>query len=420
MMSSLFLSLAMLASLWQSSVIDLWLLLMALFGLALWVRARWQRMAIAATSAPASPVAGAMAWSRDDTLLVLAMGTVFWFKLLSTAWSQYTWLAVDNALWHLSFGLFPLLLLVVFRRNWSQGQVLGAITAVLCLSAAWVMWQAWQGKSVLWGTGRLNSGVLAQIVLVLALWLWVSATQAIRPGGRVTAVQAVHLLGALAGGYIVYSTTRRVEWGALFAVGGLVLLWRLRPWLTVVRGALAVLAFAALLALAVWLQQDRFLRAYQEIAMYLSSNGANALNTSVGARLEMYRRAIGAFVDSPWLGWGAGVRPAHLDAFSPNDVGDRFHRHFHSQYLQVMVEGGLAGLALAAWALFTWVRLMVWRPWRQQPETALLALVLLLAFLIEGLTSAALTFGAACCTFVLATAWLWAQMRRAGMAQHTA
>jgi hypothetical protein len=58
------------------------------------------------------------------------------------------------------------------------------------------------------------------------------------------------------------------------------------------------------------------------------------------------------------------------------------------------------------------VRQMVIKPWGHARELALMALGLLAAYAIEGVFSAALIYGEANGVFVVASAWVWLQLRQ--------
>ena len=119
--------------------------------------------------------------------------------------------------------------------------------------------------------------------------------------------------------------------------------------------------------------RDRFLEGYQQSITVLdsnvfssSSNNSNdalslekkkTLTTNFGARLAMWETAIKEFSESPIFGSGVGS-PARSDSFKALYSGlGTYPRlpHFHSDYIQVIVVGGIVFficLLTTQWLLF--------------------------------------------------------------------
>ncbi|AHG86865.1 hypothetical protein F544_16370 [Bibersteinia trehalosi USDA-ARS-USMARC-190] len=99
------------------------------------------------------------------------------------------------------------------------------------------------------------------------------------------------------------------------------------------------------------LVQKRWSQAQQEITYYLEKNDGN---TSVGARLDMWKSALIGIQEKPLFGWGLeGVkqlRKKHYEQRIISEYASQF-THAHNQYLHDANVRGLCGLA-ALLALF--------------------------------------------------------------------
>jgi len=114
--------------------------------------------------------------------------------------------------------------------------------------------------------------------------------------------------------------------------------------------------------------------------------------TSIGARLEMYRTGIQAFLDSPLIGYG--YRNA-------NDVASRYtegrikeqiagYTHLHNEYLTNMVSAGMIGL-ITLLALFCMPLKYFIEHVREKDNRATIAGILLITgFMLNGVFHAAL------------------------------
>jgi len=116
------------------------------------------------------------------------------------------------------------------------------------------------------------------------------------------------------------------------------------------------------------------------------------LDSSWGYRVAMYRVAADIFKENPLIGVGVGdYQSAAKTALDKNDHGfsEAFKtflpkRHFHNQYLNVLVQGGLIGLILMLMIFYYLVKLTIEDP--ELKELSLIfAVVMLTAFLPEPL-----------------------------------
>lgn len=126
---------------------------------------------------------------------------------------------------------------------------------------------------------------------------------------------------------------------------------------------------------------DRVQAAKQDIAMINKGN----LNSSWGMRVAMYTVAADIFKENPLLGVGVGdYNDAAKEALAKNDHD--FHPdvvsfipryHFHSQYLNVLVQGGLIGLLLLLMVFYQFSKLTI-----TDPELKELSLLIIILFLV--------------------------------------
>jgi O-antigen ligase len=127
--------------------------------------------------------------------------------------------------------------------------------------------------------------------------------------------------------------------------------------------------------------------------------------------MEMYRLAFMALCDKPWFGWGAGIRPHQLSQFGAPPPEMFTHRHFHSEYLQTLVEGGIVWALLLSAALAYLARQWLFKPTWHQREVVLLAASVMMAYALEGVFSSALVYGPSNGLLVVCSALIWCQLR---------
>ena len=94
--------------------------------------------------------------------------------------------------------------------------------------------------------------------------------------------------------------------------------------------------------------------------------------TSWGIRLELWKFALIGFCDSPVYGWGSKAFDALVDNGYVFGVQDYFRTHFHSDFFQTLVGGGLIGVI--GW--ISTLILLVRQSWKDFTKLALLASIL--------------------------------------------
>ena len=140
--------------------------------------------------------------------------------------------------------------------------------------------------------------------------------------------------------------------------------------------------------------QGRMHDAVTETDGYFETGNAN---TSVGARLEMWRTGFMIFPEHPWLGWGkAGFMQRKKQLIGEGKVaaftGD--HTHSHNEYIDALVKRGVLGLTgllvFYGVALSVFVHRLKHAAAEQRPY-ALAGVLVMVNYIAFGMTQAFLT-----------------------------
>ena len=89
--------------------------------------------------------------------------------------------------------------------------------------------------------------------------------------------------------------------------------------------------------------------------------------SSVGLRIYMWRHAIDMWQQKPWLGWGAGSSAWAMDQATDKNIHP--FPHFHSGYLDVLVQFGIVGILLFT-ATIILILISLWRIYQQKDNYA--------------------------------------------------
>ena len=359
-----------------------------------------------------------LAWTRRDKLIFLALSSVFILKLLSIMWADNPTRAIKNVLNNVHFLGWPLLLWVFMRasqplQSLTRGVACGALFAAVW-GCMWVLLRIVHGDLMTtvepFEAGSQNAGVFAHIVCVYGLWLlyaWLNFK---------VDVQTKRVLGMafFAALIALLCSSRRIQLVIMMGLAGLVVLMHIQKNLNLrAFVSIAGLSAVVLALVAVWMA-PKYEQAYVEATTFLNdpSPHAEAIQSSIGNRLEYYHIATSAIEAQPILGYGAGTKPQQLERFSHDPASLSHFNHFHNQYFQTVVEVGVFGSVLAVWALLFLWREQVWRVYAQCPHVAVFFALIFSVYMLTGLFSIALSQGLLNSFFILSNAVLWAEARK--------
>jgi O-antigen ligase len=169
---------------------------------------------------------------------------------------------------------------------------------------------------------------------------------------------------------VLISETRGAYGVVLWA--GAWLLWQWRKKLTLKSLALAVLIAAALLVglrntALVQTPLNRVLTAVSEM-QGSQTQQEGAQNSSVGARVELWKLAAQAVPQKPWLGHGHDERLNMIKKWGKDHNSETVTSlgHMHNQYLHDLMDHGVLGLISGLVYLFGLTGLAVWLLKRKQ------------------------------------------------------
>lgn len=368
-------------------------------------------------------------WQREDTWMACALASMVLLQGLSVLWSQWPKQSAASALKHLHFLLWPLLVWALSRVKQPQPWMERGLLVAMGLAVLWMLLPTQIG----WAGGQFeaaaqNTSVLGKIVAVLGLWGMVLASGMLRHARHAeVAERSLRWRSAMAlvwgfGLLLLVAADRRIELALYVLLSLAFIMLRLFK-----RGQLRLAlsiscAVAVLMGLALSHQAERFAKAGQEVRQYFSAPQPSLqdYSTSLGQRLEMYHIAAKAIADKPWLGWGAGSRPQYLKQYAhfPAQMFER--THFHSQYLQTLLDVGVLGSLLACAALIVAWRVSVLQLWRRgEHELAMLFASLYGVHMLSGVFNPAFSQGLSNSFFVTMAAILWVihRQHRTGRAQ---
>ena len=169
----------------------------------------------------------------------------------------------------------------------------------------------------------------------LALGILLGGGKGSRPGHRSNRIWAAYLVGVLLLG-IVTSQSRRGFVSMLVAVGltGLVLrIPRAKLWVGIGAVIVSLAVFLVALGDAAYVARLRTI--------------VNPGDTSYALRIEIWRDVSRAFRLHPIFGTGLGTFPSAAAPYLHRDHGEDY-MHAEDEYVEMLVEGGLVGLGLAA------------------------------------------------------------------------
>lgn len=360
----------------------------------------------------ATPSSAAITWHRRDSLIGICIASVFLFKIASGLWSDQPYLALRNALWHTHLLLWPLVVIGLSRCEPQTDQIEKSIAWGLIATACWYIldsnWSAQDPNRPFFEAGTTGYQQLGQLTLVLGALNFLTLTKK-----KLSHLQWVFALALLATITILHGTSRRIEMASFGIIVICTISYRLWYRLSKVQVIGILIVTTVLIAMIASLRLDLYLQAFNEAIQFieLRQNDLAVTQSSIGGRLEMYRLAFLAISEKPWLGWGAGIRPYQLSQFGAPSPEIFTHRHFHSEYLQTLVEGGVIWAFLFTTALASVAYQWLFKAVKSQSEAKLLGAAVMLSYGLEGVFSSALVYGPSNGLLVVSTAWIWLQLR---------
>jgi O-antigen ligase len=356
-------------------------------------------------------------WHKTTFLLVIALASIFFIKLISVSWALYPYATFKNALLHIHFLAWPLCLVVFLRANNPLLSMLKGVIFCTYFVAIWAtVWLIYRLiyqmplDSPPFEAGAQNSGVFAQIMVVYVFWIMCSLIQYNRFGSQIhLLISRRNLILALFASLLcLLVSTRRIPMIILF-IGLLPVLWIAQKQLTSYwRWIISISTIASAFLLA-GLMLPKYQQAYTEaMAFFEASPPTGAIiQSSIGNRLEYFYVAMKAFVSQPILGFGAGISPIKLNSFSHDPQAMSSYNHFHNQYMQSLVEVGILGSLLALVSVMYIVKKQICPMKKNHSEELPYLGILFFVFILEGMMSAAFSQGLLNTFFVAANVCIW-------------
>ena len=102
---------------------------------------------------------------------------------------------------------------------------------------------------------------------------------------------------------------------------------------------------------------------YDVFHMLMEGNTENLGLSSVGIRIDSWRKAIEWIKERPITGWGAQSRKALLLKSDWSTWFKKTFRHLHNSYFEILVSYGIIGFSLFA-GLFVYIWYRSWQAWK--------------------------------------------------------
>lgn len=173
--------------------------------------------------------------------------------------------------------------------------------------------------------------------------------------------------------------------------------------------ALAILSMSPFSAV-----MNRSLEVVTETEEYLDKSNTN---TSIGARIELFRAGVEMLPQHLWLGWGLAGMMAHKQALIDEGKISAFtreHTHLHNEYLDSTVKRGIPGLVVLL-LLYFYPLYFFSRELRKTNKTArpyaLAGTMLLICYIGFDLTQAFLTHNIGVIFLLFLMAVFWSKLR---------
>ncbi len=352
--------------------------------------------------------------NRVNLLLVpFFFSSVFFFKLLSTIWSENFLVSINNSFNHIHFLFWPALVPFFRQVKLSLQTVEKIIALLLFVLMLWYvgakLFFPLSEDAMCFKAGGHNCGLLGQSIAFFIIWLFLIITRS----GVDRKFRIIYAISWMAGWLAFIGTMRRAE--LLVIILSMIIIVMIRLKNGSHKGVLFfAIGFSCIFSIgSIYIMKDRFGLINSEISMYMSGGEQRiaALNTSVGARLEMYRVAYEAISDRPLLGWGAGIKPRHLASYATIKDQPLQFSNFHNQLLQPLLEVGFLGCALIFSMLIYLIRESVFKAYCYScKEISLIFFALWSVYILKGVFGVTIGYGHVNALFVFYSAWLWSKI----------
>lgn len=161
--------------------------------------------------------------------------------------------------------------------------------------------------------------------------------------------------------------------------------------------------------------QERVTAAVSDVRQYVDAGNANS---SVGARLEMWRMGLSMFSEKPWIGWGRSGYKAKVDELiadgqvAPVVAG---HLHAHNEFIDSLAKKGMPGLLSVVFLFFGPMLLFVQRYRSESAPSrsfALAGVLVCVSYVVIGLTQVSLLYNGEVTIFAFLVIILWSLSSR--------
>lgn len=284
-------------------------------------------------------------WQRlvQHPIARVALLNLAWMAV-AILWAPVDWrLALDNWWQYREFLIIALMLSVCTDARWGQrilyGFLAGFAFSLLVSYLRWVhLLPEYTGGGTMAGFGgRAGFSVMLAFTTYACLWLWRAA-----PQQRV--LWTVFGLLSLFNLFIINDgRTGQIGFLGLFPL----LLFRWLRWRGLALGALGAVVFAG----AVYMVSPSVQKRGAEVAADYHSYRAGNTNTSMGLRVEFWLNTLPLITQQPLVGNGTGsFRHDYAQIAARKGLtGDHVSVNPHNEYLLILAQQGVVGLALLLW-----------------------------------------------------------------------
>jgi len=370
----------------------------------------------------------ALVLTREDRILLLTLIAYAVVMMTMTLWLGNRLREIDHPLRALLvIPIFLLLLRVRVDQTYLwAGVIIGAV-----LSAILSWWQV-NIQHLGRASGYINPIHFGEYALVFSAFCVAGLAWAQTQGRQAAKWRVALVLGMVCGLCSMVSSGSRGAWITLPPVLLVLMVFALqhrqhvhtRHWIYAsLLIALGTVALFAMLDKSDSMLYQRYTKAVNEVAQYRQQNA----QTSVGARLEMWRVAIINLQERPALGWNMYRYWETLEQLVQSGRASAivldFKDNLHNTYLHAWVFFGLPGL-LAVLAL-SGVPLCCFARRLRDPDPAVSAIALcgtvfIIAYLGFHLTQSMLMHNTGIMFFLLVLVILWSALRHARTARPSA